>query len=239
MCMPSICGRPGLAPAPRADMGFPTWCRRAACSCPNSSAARITGSRVPGLRLSTAPTWSRRRRSTPRRRSRRLIFGHLAGRCRRSPPFRTALTIRRRHQARCRRTSPLRSPAGRSFCRLAGSTGRRGLDRLIAALPQVASARIVIAGDDDEGHSRFLAVRSQTARRVAARDHACAAHRRRRQGSAVRCGGVVFHDIAVGEFRARRLRGDAPWIAGAGDAGCRHVGDRARRRCRPRGGAIA
>jgi len=33
----------------------------------------------------------------------------------------------------------------------------KGLDRLIAALPQVASARIVIAGDDDEGHSRFLA----------------------------------------------------------------------------------
>lgn len=33
----------------------------------------------------------------------------------------------------------------------------KGLDRLIAALPQAASARIVVAGDDDEGHSRFLA----------------------------------------------------------------------------------
>jgi glycosyltransferase involved in cell wall biosynthesis len=33
----------------------------------------------------------------------------------------------------------------------------KGLDRLIAALPQAASARVVVAGDDDEGHSRFLA----------------------------------------------------------------------------------
>ena len=32
----------------------------------------------------------------------------------------------------------------------------KGLDRLIAALSQAASARIVVAGDDDEGHSRFL-----------------------------------------------------------------------------------
>ncbi len=33
----------------------------------------------------------------------------------------------------------------------------KGLDRLIAALPQAASARVVVAGDDEEGHSRFLA----------------------------------------------------------------------------------
>jgi glycosyltransferase involved in cell wall biosynthesis len=33
----------------------------------------------------------------------------------------------------------------------------KGLDRLIAALPHVPSARVVVAGDDDEGHSRFLA----------------------------------------------------------------------------------
>lgn len=33
----------------------------------------------------------------------------------------------------------------------------KGLDGLIAALPNAASARVVIAGDDEEGHSRFLA----------------------------------------------------------------------------------
>jgi glycosyltransferase involved in cell wall biosynthesis len=33
----------------------------------------------------------------------------------------------------------------------------KGLDRLIAALPHAASARVVVAGDDEEGHSRFLA----------------------------------------------------------------------------------
>ena len=33
----------------------------------------------------------------------------------------------------------------------------KGLDRLIAALPHAASARVVVAGDDEEGYSRFLA----------------------------------------------------------------------------------
>jgi glycosyltransferase involved in cell wall biosynthesis len=32
----------------------------------------------------------------------------------------------------------------------------KGLDRLISALPHVESARVVIAGDDEEGYSRFL-----------------------------------------------------------------------------------
>lgn len=32
----------------------------------------------------------------------------------------------------------------------------KGLDRLIAALPHVASGRVVVAGDDEEGHARFL-----------------------------------------------------------------------------------
>ena len=33
----------------------------------------------------------------------------------------------------------------------------KGLDRLIAALPHATSARVVVAGDDEEGYSRFLA----------------------------------------------------------------------------------
>jgi glycosyltransferase involved in cell wall biosynthesis len=32
----------------------------------------------------------------------------------------------------------------------------KGLDRLIAALPQAAAARVVVAGDDDQDHARFL-----------------------------------------------------------------------------------
>jgi glycosyltransferase involved in cell wall biosynthesis len=32
----------------------------------------------------------------------------------------------------------------------------KGLDRLVAALPHAAAARVVVAGDDEEGHARFL-----------------------------------------------------------------------------------
>jgi glycosyltransferase involved in cell wall biosynthesis len=45
----------------------------------------------------------------------------------------------------------------------------KGLDRLIAALPQAPPARVVIAGDDEEGYARFLqseAERLGVARRV-------------------------------------------------------------------------
>ena len=91
-----------------------------------------------------------------------------------------------------------------------------------------AGGAVVLAGDD--GEARLRRWRRRRARSASTR--VCRALSRaptRRRCLPPR---GVCHDLAVGEFRPGRFRGDAAGRAGAGDARRRHVGDRARERRR-------
>ena len=85
----------------------------------------------------------------------------------------------------------------------------KGLDRLIAALPLVPMARVIIAGGD--GGQAAVARRSRHGKlgvadrvTIIAR-HVAGADKEALFASAAR----LRHDVAVGEFRARGFRGDA------------------------------
>jgi glycosyltransferase involved in cell wall biosynthesis len=65
-------------------------------------------------------------------------------------------TIRRLHRPLCYRRTWL-SDCGWPVLALGRISWEKGLDRLIAALPQAPTAKVVIAGDDDGGHAAFLA----------------------------------------------------------------------------------